>query len=230
MAAYFRQVPNFDYVSRYPGDDQISNYITVKNLFKRGKLRDDIFQNLTYFDKYKIIGDERPDTVAYKFYDDSTLDWVILLSNNIVNIQTEWPLAQNMFEKVMLEKYGGYEELYSNIHHYETIEVRNSNGVVILPAGLRVSKDYYFEYYDNQQTNFVGELERITGLSSVVREVTNYDYELELEEAKRNIFVLKARYLSIVFNDMENIMKYKKGSQQYVSETLKKGDNIRLFT
>lgn len=230
MPAYFRQVPNFDYVSRYPGETEISNYVTVKNLFKRGKLRDDIFQNLTFFDKYQIIGDERPDNVAVKFYEDATLDWLILLSNNILNIQTEWPLASNMFDAIMLEKYGSYEELYSGIHHYETIQVKNSIGVTILPGGLRVPKDYYFEYYDNSQTNFAGELSRTTGISNVVKEVTNYEYEINLEEKKRNIFILKGRYLNIVYNDMQDIMTYKKGPQQYVSETLKRGDNIRLFS
>ena len=230
MASYFRQVPNFDYVNRYPGEDDISNYVTVKNLFKRGKLREDIFQNLTFFEKYNIIGDERPDNVADKLYNDSTLDWIILLSNNIINIQTEWPLATYNFDAIMLEKYGSYETLYSGIHHYETIEVKNSNGIVILPAGLNVAKDYFFEYYDNVQTNFAGELSRTTRVSDIVTEVTNYQHEINLEEKKRNIFALKGRYLNVVFNDMDAIMKYKKGSQQFVTETLKKGDNIRLFS
>ena len=74
MSNYFKQVPDFDYVSRLP-DAKISDYITVKNLFKRGKLADDIFQDLTVFTKYEIRGDDRPDNVAYKVYDDSDLDW-----------------------------------------------------------------------------------------------------------------------------------------------------------
>ena len=85
MPSYFRQVPNFDYVSRDSNQRQISEYATVKNLFRRGKLRDDIFGNLSYFTKYQIIGDERPDNVAYKLYNDETLDWVILLSNNTLS-------------------------------------------------------------------------------------------------------------------------------------------------
>ena len=82
---YFRQLPNFDYISRLSGA-KISEYIQVKNLFKKAKLREDIFQNLSFFTKYKIIGDDRPDNVAYEIYDDSTLDWLILLWNNIINI------------------------------------------------------------------------------------------------------------------------------------------------
>ena len=92
MPAYFRNVPDFEYVSRTADTKQISEYQKVKNLFRRGKLKNDIFNDLTYFTKYQIIGDDRPDNVAFKVYDDETLDWVVLLSNNITNIQTEWPL------------------------------------------------------------------------------------------------------------------------------------------
>ena len=72
-APYFRQVPDFEYVSRLP-NAKISDYIRVKNLFKRGKLADDIFPNLSFFTKYQIEGDDRPDNVAYKVYNDSTVD------------------------------------------------------------------------------------------------------------------------------------------------------------
>ena len=111
MASYFRQVPNFEYVSRNHDEKNLSDYVPVKNLFKKGKLREDIFQDLSFFEKYQIIGDERPDNVAFKFYNDSTLDWVVLLSNNILNIYSEWPMTQRTFDKVMLEKYGSYDNL-----------------------------------------------------------------------------------------------------------------------
>ena len=87
---YFRNLPNFEYVNRTSDgyDISISDYSTVKNLFKKGKLREDIFQNLAIFEKYQITGDDRPDNVADSVYVDSTLDWVVLVSNNIINIQT----------------------------------------------------------------------------------------------------------------------------------------------
>ena len=147
MKNYFRYVPDFDYVSRLP-ESKISDYVKVKNLFKKGKLRDDIFQDVTVFTKYQIVGDARPDNVAYDVYNNADLDWVILLSNNIVNIQTEWPMPQNDFDKLLLSRYKTYENLYSGIHHYETTEVTNSQGVVIVPAGLHVSSNYKTEYYD----------------------------------------------------------------------------------
>lgn len=219
---YFRQVPNFEYISRNKDEQYISNYDNVKNLFKRGKIREDIFEDLSFFTKYQVIGDERPDNVAYKFYNESTLDWVILLSNNILNIQTEWPMTQITFDKYLLEKYSSYTNLYSGIHHYETEEILNGDGLVIVPKGLEVSSGYSITYYDSG-------LGREVTKSNISHPVTNYDYENQIQEDKRNIYVLKSIYLNTLFNDLDNIMPYKKGGAQYVNSTLKKGDNIRLF-
>jgi hypothetical protein len=376
MPSYFREVPNFEYINRNY-DAKISDYITVKNLFKRGKIREDIFGNLQFFEKYPIVGDERPDNVAYKVYGDETLDWIVLLSNNILNIQNEWPLPQESFDAIMLEKYGSYQALYSDIHHYETLEVRNSNGIVMLPGGLEQTQNESFEVtnsakihnifcpdnYENDRTVFVG-LDKpfynlkvgdefiisdvsdsltspvyngkytvdsfVTINANVISKnalpdsaeigesymslddnqlwiwdgniwnnmgtveynrnenypnyipaftykttrvpetknpplngseiistiiptnylrfydydigkdvqipstdyiipITNYDYEVKLEDKKRNIYILKPDYLNIVFNDLEDVMNYKEGGTQYVSTTLKRGDNIRLY-
>ena len=100
MSNYFNQVPDFEYVSRLP-NAKISDYITVKNLFKRIFLREDIYQNLTFFKKYTVIGDDRPDNVAAQVYQDSTLDWLVLITNNIVNIANEWPLGQSDFNRYL---------------------------------------------------------------------------------------------------------------------------------
>ena len=221
MSSYFQRVPDLNYVSRLP-DAKIGDYIRVKNLFKKGKLREDIFQNLAFFEKYKIVGDDRPDNVAFEVYDDASLDWIVLLSNNILNIQSEWPLPQTDFDRFVLDKYGDYNTLYNGIHHYETEEVKNSQGVTIVPAGLQVDSSYSVSYYD-----FFIDQQITTGNISIP--VTNYEYEEKVENNKRNIFLLKPRFLNIVFDDMDDIMQYKKGSTQFVNESLKTGDNIRLY-
>jgi hypothetical protein len=222
MSNYFSKIPNFDYVSRLP-NAKISDYIRVKNFFKRAKLREDIFQELAFFERYTIEGDDRPDNVAFKVYDDPTFDWVVLLSNNIINIQSEWPLPQTDFDRFLLDKYGDYNTLYNGIHHYETREVKNSNGVTIVPSGLQVQDGYSVSYYD-----FFLDQQIDTGNLAVP--VTNYEYEESLNNQKRIIFVLKPFYLNVVINDLESILPYKEGSSQYVSEDLVKGDNIRLFS
>jgi len=328
--SYFKQLPDFEYINRTEGNKDISNYITVKNLFKRGRIRPDIFGNLSFFTKYNIIGDERPDNVAFKEYNDSSLDWVVLLTNNILNIQTEWPLPQNSLDEFLLEKYGTYEKLHSGIHHYETVEIKNSQGGVILPGGLETPntwktngnyiqaintkinqisgneskiatvtmdngiKDlkvgdevliqgvaestyngrfpitsvnkvgdvvnvftyilpsipersynradlsgseqvtftikgtvgagnaYYYEYYNGNTYDTIP-------VANMTKAITNYQYEIKKEDEKRNIYLLKQPYLNVIFNDLDEFMPYKKGAAQFVNDTLKKGENIRLY-
>ena len=168
MPAYFRQVPNFEYVNRLPDSKNSSEYIEVKNIFKRGKLKKDIFDNLMYFTKYQIVGDDRPDNVAFQVYEDETLDWLVLLSNNIVNIQTEWTLEQQSFLNYLLNKYGSQANLLQP-HHYETVETKNTKGTVIVKKGLEVPQDYSFEYYDRVLGKYVT-------TSDITSLVSNYDF------------------------------------------------------
>jgi|TARA_A100001515_G_scaffold133208_1_gene122226 hypothetical protein len=220
MSNYFSQLPDLEYVSRLP-DAKISDYNPVKNFFMRGKLREDIFQDVSVFTKYEIRGDDRPDNVAFEVYGDANLDWLVLTCNNIINVYDEWPMTQFNFENYLLDKYDTYENINAT-HHYETTEVKNSKGVVIVPAGLEVDSNYSVSFYDE-------EIEGMTIVSSPVTEITNYHYEEKLQEDRRNIFLLKPRFLNVVKDDLEEMMQYKKGSTQYKSETLKTADNIRLF-
>ena len=222
MSNYFSKVPDLDYVSRLP-DSRIGDYIKVKNIFKGVRLREDILQDLTVFEKYQIVGDDRPDNVAFKVYGDSTLDWLVLKCNNIINIQSEWPMPQRDFDRYLIDKYETYEKL-NDVHHYETTEVKNSVGAIIVPEGLWVEKDYSVTYYDWYEG---GEISKSS--SDIVVEVTNYEYEDKKEDEKRNIFILKPRYLNIIKDDMKELMTYKKGSTQYVDKTLKIAENIRLY-
>ena len=180
MSNYFSYVPDFEYVSRLP-DAKISDYITVKNLFKRGELRPDIFQDLSTFEKYQIKGDARPDNVANDFYQDPDLDWLVLMCNNIINIQTEWPMLQNDFERFLLDKYGTHEKL-NNINHYETVEIKDSQGIVMLEKGLEVESNFSFSYYDW----WLEEQKTITSTNAVTS-VTNYQYEEKIEDAKLSL-------------------------------------------
>jgi len=218
---YFRQLPDFDYVNRTSENHSISAYETVKNIFKRAKISDDIFSDLTFFTKYKIVGDDRPDNVANKFYDDPRLDWIVLLSNNIMNVQTEWPMTQSDYYDFLIDKYGD-EATINKVHHHRCTGVNTNDGIVIVPEGLTIESDFSVTYFDAS----IGSSVTKTGISE---EVTNLEYENDIQDAKRNIFLLKPTYLNVVFDDIEDLMRYKKGGTQYVSPTLKRGDNIRLY-
>jgi len=220
---YFSNLGDFLYVNRTREGRSEGDYSLVKNLFKRAKLREDIYQDLAFFTKYDILGDDRPDNVADIIYGDPTLDWVVLLSNNIVNVQSEWPLSQADFNRYVTEKYDSEEILYSGIHHYESREVKASDGTIIIPSGARVSVGQSVSFFDEITDQQVIR-------TDVAMPITNFMHEDKLNNEKRSIFLLKPIYLNILFDDIEEIMTNKKGSTQFVSRTLVIGDNIRLYS
>ena len=220
---YFSNLGDFLYVNRTREGRSEGDYSLVKNLFKRAKLREDIYQDLAFFTKYDVSGDDRPDNVADLIYGDPTLDWVVLLSNNIVNVQSEWPLSQGDFNRYITDKYHTEEILYSGIHHYESREVNASDGTIIIPSGARVSIGQSVSFYDELSDQQVIR-------TDVAMPITNFMHEDKLNNQKRSIFLLKPIYLNILFDDIEEIMANKKGSTQFVSRTLVTGDNIRLYS
>ena len=219
---YFSNLTEFIYVNRTKDGRSEGDYSVVKNFFKRARLRDDIFQDLTFFTKFTVTGDDRPDNVANTVYDDPSLDWVVLLSNNIVNVQSEWPLGQAAFNTYITEKYGDETILYSGIHHYESREVQANDGTIIIPSGQRVSIGQSVSFFDEDSSQQIVR-------TDVAIPITNYAFEEKLNDEKRNIFILKPIYLNILFDDIDQIMRNKKGSTQFISETLVRGDDIRLY-
>ena len=219
---YFSNLGDFLYVNRTRDGRNEGDYSLVKNLFKRARLREDIYQDLAFFSKFDVLGDDRPDNVADLIYGDPTLDWVVLLSNNIVNVQSEWPLSQADFNRYITEKYGTEENLYSGIHHYESREVKANDGTIIIPSGARVSVGQSVSFFDEDSSQQIIR-------TDVAMPITNYMFEEKLNDEKRNIFILKPIYLNILFDDIDQIMRNKKGSTQFISETLVRGDDIRLY-
>jgi len=217
MSDYFSRLPNFKYTNLL-NEIGVDSKIQVKNIFRRAKLREDIFEKISYFDKYLIVGDERPDQIANKIYGDPNLDWVVLISNNILNYQSEWPIPQKVYNAYLLEKYGSYEKLYS-VHHYESKRVFNSRNETIFPAGLIVSENHKVEFYDK-------DLDVLVSISNAAKPISNYIYEERIQDEKRSIFILKPEYLNIILDDMEEIMTYKKGSSEYISGTLKDTEDL----
>lgn len=217
---YFRYIPNFDYVDRTVNGQNISDYTLTKNLFKRAKIREDIFADLTFFTKYRVKGNDRPDNVAFEVYKDENLDWIVLLSNNIINYETEWPMSQQALDNYLLNKYGDYNNVYAN-RNFETLEVKDSKGNMIIRQGLEVPEDFSVTFYDPG-------LKQIVTRSQVFR-VTNYEYEIRREDKKRNIFLIRPEYIGIIIEDIQRIMPYVRGSSQYVSDTVVRGENILIY-
>lgn len=217
---YFSYFSNLELPSFTDGRNSSYDYVTVKNLFRRGKIREDFFQNATVFDKYSITGDERPDEVANKVYGSPLLDWVVLISNNVINIRDEWPMGQTDFNNYLDDKYS--QDQLNEIHHYETKELKDATGSVLLSSGLVVDQSYIFMY-----TDVYGDLQTLSG-SDVVTSVSYFDYEQTKNDDKRSIFILRPEYLQTVIDDMRDIMTYT-DSSQYIDKRTKKGANVRIL-
>ena len=215
--SYFRQLPNLDYPSLKNDRNSAYDYQIVKNIFKRAVLRDDVFNEVTAFTKYSVQGDQRPDQIANIFYNDSGLDWVILTTNNIVHLRDEWPMGNQDFLTYLNEKYTS--DQLSNIHHYETKIIRDSSGRLIQPEGLTVPEGHSVSFLDNG----------VLRTESKVKLFTFLQNEIDLNDAKREINILKERYLALFLEDFGNVMEYKKSSQ-YVTDSLKKTENPRIIS
>ena len=218
MSNYFRNLPNFEYISRINERKSNRDYLQVKNLFRRSLIREDLFADFMAFTKYQIQGDERPDAIAYKIYGDEDLDWVILASNNIINIRDEWPMTQWNFEKFIIEKYGSIENSHA-IKHYETSEVKDSKGKIFVKKGKIVDKEFKVTFLDSG-TNKLIEVNPVSA-------ITHLTYEENLQDAKRNINILKERYLARVMDDLETVLDYEPSSE-YINPKLKRGSNPNL--
>ena len=216
---YFRELPDVQYQSFLSDAISSQDYLRVKNLFRRNKLRDDLQNVFTIFNKYEIVEGARPDTVAEEFYGSATLDWVVLMTAGIINVRDEWPLSNYQLYKYAENKYG--IENLSDINYYETKEVKDSNGRLILPAGKDVNEEFTLNYSDN------GIKVSVSGIS-VRRAVSNWEYETIKNNKKSSIYLLKREYLQQFLNDMREIMIYGLSSE-YVNESLIRTENTKII-
>ena len=211
--SYFRELPDLEYQSPFADSNSSQNYVRAKNLFRRIKLRDDLKNVFTLFNKYQIPEGARPDTVAEEVYGKADYDWVVLMTAGIVNVRDEWPLSER-------DLYIYAENVYGNdlnaVHHYETTEVKDSNGRLILPAGKIVDSTFTIP---NPNVP-IQTLNPVVGIS-------NYEYETRKNIEKRSIYLLRPDYLQQYLNDMKKIMYYDKSSQ-YVDKKLIRTENTRI--
>ena len=213
---FFRELPNIEYLSVLSDRDSSLDYIKVKNLFRRVKVRDDLKKYFTIFDRVTVKDGARPDQIADIVYGNAELDWVVLITAGIINVNNEWPLSSYELYNYSLEKYGA---LLNATKHYETIEIRDQKNRLILPKGKIVDSDFSIPDPSNPLTDLTGNAIRIG--------ISYYEYETRLNENKRELDLLKPRYLDQFLKDMRKIMKYSRSSQ-YVSTRLIKTSNTRI--
>ena len=211
--SYFRELPDIEYQSPFADSNSSQNYVRAKNLFRRVKLRDDLQNVFTLFNKYQIPEGARPDIVAEEVYGRADYDWVVLMTAGIVNVRDEWPLSNRDLYRYAENIYGTQ---LNAVHHYETTEVKDSNGRLILPAGKVVDSNFTIPKPDD----YTATLNPVIGIS-------NYEYETAKNEEKRSVYLLRSDYLQQYLNDMRTIMYYEKSSQ-YVDKKLIRTENTRV--
>ena len=210
--SYFRELPDLFYQSPLASRVSSREYVRVKNLFRRVKLRDDLQNVFTLFNKYEIQEGERPDTVAEDLYGAADLDWVVMLTAGTINVRDQWPLSDRDLYDYSLNKYG---DNLNSTRFYETTEVKDSSGRLILPKGKVVDSGFTIPNPSNKTAT----LNPVTGIS-------NYEYEVRKNEDKRLIYILKPEYLQLYLGDMRRIMQYEKSSQ-YINRRLAATENTR---
>ena len=104
--SYFRELPDLFYQSPLSTRNSSKEYVRIKNLFRRVKLRDDLQNVFTLFNKYSIRDGERPDTIAENLYGASDLDWVVMMTAGIINLTNDWPLSNYDLYRYADDKYG----------------------------------------------------------------------------------------------------------------------------
>ena len=210
---YFRELPNLRYPSFLPNKTSSLDFVEIKNVFRRVKLRDDLQNNFTVFEKYEIPMGFRPDVVAEELYGSDQLDWVVLTVAGILNVRNEWPLSDRDLYDYSIDKYG--EDLNS-IRFFETKEVKDTNGRLILPKGKVVDSNFTIPKPGEPTAT----LNPVVGIS-------NYEYETRLNDEKRSIFVLREEYLQQFLNDMRELMTYDESSE-FIDERTAQTENTNI--
>ena len=210
---YFRELPNLLYPSFLPNKNSSLDFIEIKNLFRRAKLRDDLQNNFTVFEKYEIPMGLRPDTVAEELYGSDELDWVVLTVAGILNVRNEWPLSDRDLYDYSLDKYG---ESLNSTRFFETKETKDSNGRLILPKGKVVDSNFTIPKPGEPNAT----INPVVGIS-------NYEYETRINNEKRNIFVLREEYLQQFLNDMRELMTYDESSE-FIDERTAQTENTNI--
>ena len=209
---YFRELPNVEYQNFLAEKSGSQDYILMKNIFLRGKLRDDLQNVFTLFNKYEISEGERPDQIAQKIYGSVEYDWVVLVTANIINYQDQFPLTSQQLWEYVEEKYGNAA---NDIRYYVTKEVKDAFGRLILPAGLVVDKDFTIPNPDAPGNI----LNPTTGVS-------NWDYETEKNDEKKTIYVLKRDYLNQFLTDMQDLATYGFNSEFIDEKTIRVSNTV----
>lgn len=182
---YFNSLPKVIYTDK----NNIQRLYT--NLMARASIKPSILNNVLVYYKYDVQDEDTPEIIAHKYYGDINRFWIVLYCNQIHDPQWDWPLSSNKFEKYVLAKYDG---ALDNTHHYEkiTTKTNKTDSSVVVEREL-ISEDDYDALPYTSTNNFTID-SHIIEINVKTKIVTNYEYEIALNESKRNIKILNKDY------------------------------------
>lgn len=199
--AYFSNIPNLLYL-KYTQNPFDGQWLEIKNIFSRIKVVPDEIGTVTVFDDYFIADGDRPDTISYEMYDDPNYDWTILLINNMISLYNDWPKSKYALDEYVSHKYQDAE----GIHHYEAIE-QKYKGNVVVSGGMKVDEAY--QYVTPEGLTLTKAQSRVG--------ITNYTYEIDVNEKKREINLIKPDLIP-QFNQMFKEKMRFKPSTKFINE------------
>jgi len=203
---FFNSQPNV-YYPQSSGGAKLS-----KNLFRRVRFRDNLNSLYINSTKYTIQEGETPEIISYNKYQSTEWYWTILLLNNIIDLNNDWPVDSEELDNSINQK---YEDNQFKVRHWETYQIKNSAGTIVLPGGIIVelsadttaqnSPTYYPTY--SFKYNDAGVTKTLTG-SQVLKRVTHRDYEYDKNESKKEIYLIKKQYLSKMKIEISKLFAY----------------------
>tara|TARA_B100000029_G_scaffold295592_1_gene288920 strand:+ start:14860 stop:15732 length:873 start_codon:yes stop_codon:yes gene_type:complete len=193
---YFKNLPDVYVRSSSYRTNNIDPHVLAKNLFRRIKIREELDDVILGFSQYTVQNNERPDQVAFKHYGNGSYDWIVLLCNNCINLYSEWPMTEDELYKMCVQKYG--ESRVEDTHHWKSQEIRDQKGRIVVKSGLEVPENWTYRRYDGTMVE----------KEDLVVPVTNYEYESELNDYKRNIYLLREDYLPDFIEEFQMLVSY----------------------
>jgi hypothetical protein len=169
--------------------------VLLVDILRNVRLRRDTLENILIFDLYRLQDGETPEILSERLYGTPYYHWTLMLANERFDYATDFPLSQLELEEYVEQKYGNPD----GIHHYETVEIKNSKGLTMLPAGLKVDENFSYSYTESNG------VVTFSGLNAVIP-ITNYEYELRVNEEKRVIKVLAPETIQELFTKFKELM------------------------
>ena len=210
--SYFEYLPDVEVrVSSYRTNN-VDPFKLSKNIFRRIKIRENLDDIILGFNQYTIKNNQRPDQVALAVYGDMDLDWVVLLTNNIINVYDEWPMSEDELERYIESEYA---EESDSIHHWVTQKIVDGRGRTLVKDGRQVSETWTYTRPDGT----------LIPKDQTIRPISVYDYEAEKNDYKRNIYLLRKEYINGFVEEFANLVEYLPNAEVDSESQIKRSKN-----